>query len=379
MDTECAEVAKVNLQELKQKSVEIRLEQLLGTGAFSEVYSATYEGQHCAAKVLHGSVPEHSEPDGAREVLDCLTLEHREANRVGEVSHGESDGVREVLRCLASKQSSPHQILHDPAMDSASETAQIIQRFGSASQGQPEAVRRAEQLWRECQITRTMKHPCIVQHLATVMQPESGLLVLLMERAVCNLTTHLRAIASPLQQLELARDITSAVAYLHQHHILHRDLSSNNILVCTGGRAKVSDFGAAIELEGSERTLTPIPGTMQYMPPEALPTAGQQCVSYGYKLDIFSLGVLIVQICTRKYPKPRPPVRHIHVTKRATVKRGVRLSEWERRQAHIKLISRTNPLLPLALRCLRDREVLRPSALELSNSVQATLVAVHRH
>ena len=229
-----------------------------------------------------------------------------------------------------------------------------------------------------------MRHPCIVQHLATVVQPESGLLVLLMERAACNLTTHLRAITSPLpliQQLELTRDITSAVAYLQQHHILHRDLSSNNILVCTGGRAKVSDFGAAIELEGSERTLTPIPGTIQYMPPEALP-AGQQCVSYGYKLDIFSLGVLIVQICTRKYPKPRPPLRHIpakDVTKRETVELGVRLSEWERRQAHIKLISRTNPLLPLALRCLRDREVLRPSALELSNSIQAKLVAVHRH
>ena len=71
-----------------------------------------------------------------------------------------------------------------------------------------------------------------------------------------------------------------------------------------GVRAKVSDFGMS-KLASVNPRMTPLtlcPGNLQYMPPEAL----DQPPSYTDKLDIFSFGVLLVQIMTRQFPDPGP-------------------------------------------------------------------------
>ena len=67
--------------------------------------------------------------------------------------------------------------------------------------------------------------------------------------------------------------IIQAVAYLHQHHTLHRDLKGANILVdSTGQRVKLSDFGTAARLmahgTGTREFCGQLLGTIPFMPPE---------------------------------------------------------------------------------------------------------------
>ncbi len=155
---------------------------------------------------------------------------------------------------------------------------------------------------------------------------------------------------------------------------MHRDLSSNNIMIIAGTKAKVSDFGMATVLGNTgDRQLTALPGTMAYMPPEASPNF-QSSTPYSFKLDCFSLGVLNIQICTRRYPHPLPALR---LAKSEDEVRGSsrelweRVPETERRRPHIELVNPSNPLLPLAIECLSDDEATRPSADEVCQKLES--------
>ena len=154
--------------------------------------------------------------------------------------------------------------------------------------------------------------------------------------------------------------------------IIHRDLSSNNVLLIGPGyRAKVTDFGMS-KLSSMNPRMTPMtmcPGTLAYMTPEAL----KEPPVYSKKLDSFSFGVLGVQITTRQFPDPGARFRTIDITD-ARIPSGtvdVPVPEVERRQSHIDLVDQAHPLLPVALDCLKDRDRERPSAQELCNHLAA--------
>ena len=87
-----------------------------------------------------------------------------------------------------------------------------------------------------------------------------------------------------------------------------------------------------------------------------------------YKLDIFSFGVIVIQILTRQFPNPTDRHRIVQPSQNEDDDEEVRVlvPETERRQAHLQLIPDTHSLKPLALQCLKKRESLRPSALQLS-------------
>ena len=122
-------------------------------------------------------------------------------------------------------------------------------------------------------------------------------------------------------------------------------------------RAKVTDFGMAklghINPRVTQLTLTLCPGTNVYMPPEAV----KDNPVYTEKIDCFSFGVLALQIMTRQFPQPGDRQKDGIISKN--------ISECEWRQNHICKIDRSHPLLAIALNCLKDRYVERPSALEL--------------
>ena len=115
----------------------------------------------------------------------------------------------------------------------------------------------------------------VSKHCAIPRDPESRLPVLLMELLDVSLTKILECSQQPLAyyvQVDICHDIALAVAYLHSNDIIHRDLSSNNVLMIAGRRAKVTDFGMS-KLAGAAPSMTPLtmcPGTQAYMPPEAL-------------------------------------------------------------------------------------------------------------
>ena len=172
-------------------------------------------------------------------------------------------------------------------------------------------------------------------------------------------------------QVNICHDITLALSFLHSNGIVHRDLSSNNVLLIGNVRAKVTDFGMARlgdqNPQATQLTFTMCPGTDVYMPPEAV----QEEPVYTEKIDCFSFGVSIVQILTREFPKPGNRRKEIEINHPGLPSGIVEvcISEVERRQNHINTIDQNHTLLPIAFDCLKDRDVERPSAQQLCERV----------
>ena len=239
----------------------------------------------------------------------------------------------------------------------------------------PETTSVMRKFEQECCLLSAIKHPHIVQYLGTYQDPESRLPVLLMELMDESLTRFLERSQEPLPyhtEVNLCHDITLALSYLHSNGIVHRDLSSNNVLLIAGSRAKVTDFGMVklYDVNHSTAHLTPLtlcPGTMVYMSPEAL---GEPPM-YTDKLDSFSFGVLGVQIMTRQFPDSgnRFQAMEINDPRIPSGRVQVEVPEIKRRQSHIDLIDPAHPLLPVVLDCLKDRDRERPSCHELCGRV----------
>ena len=150
-----------------------------------------------------------------------------------------------------------------------------------------------------------MRHPNIVQFLGLCFLEGSALPVLVMERLDNSLDNLLET--SPDLPLALKQLLLTDVApgllyvYLHTHNppVVHCDLSARNVLLTSSLVAKISDLGNAriVNLQPGQlaRTLTRVPGTHVYMPPESF----DQHSRYGSRLDIFSFGHLALFTLTQ--------------------------------------------------------------------------------
>ena len=223
-----------------------------------------------------------------------------------------------------------------------------------------------ERFQQECAFLESIRHPNIVQYLGMTRDPESRLPVLLMEMLDESLTKMLERSQQSLAyciQVDICHDIALAVAYLHSSDIIHRDLSSNNVLMIAGRRAKVTDFGMS-KLAGAAPSMTPLttcPGTLAYMPPETL----REPPRYTKKLDCFSEGVIMIQVCTRLWPEPGPRTKEVEDSRSPMGIMEMPISETERRKDHIDLIDPNHALMHIAKDCLQFQEKNRPSSEEL--------------
>ena len=162
------------------------------------------------------------------------------------------------------------------------------------------------QFLRESQQLRRLRHPNIVLFLG-LCRSRGGLPALVTE--IMNGTLRDRYQVLPpltlLQELRLLRDVSAALSYLHSLEIIHRDLTTRNVLVSKDERAKVGDVGLSRSLHGDHPTdvlaMTQAPGTLLYMSPESL----LEEAKYDQSLDIFSLGVLMMALIRRREPDGR--------------------------------------------------------------------------
>ena len=236
----------------------------------------------------------------------------------------------------------------------------------------PGAGKIMERFQQECAFLEGIRHPNIVQYLGVASDPESRLPVLLMElldESLTKMLEHSQQSLAYYVQVNICHDIALAVAYLHSNDIIHRDLSSNNVLMIAGRRAKVTDFGMS-KLAGAAPSMTPLtmcPGTLAYMSPEAL----REPPSYTKKLDCFSEGVIMIQVCTRLWPEPGPRIQVVPDSRSPTGIIEMPVLETERRKSHIDLIDPNNALLSIAKDCLHYVETERPSSEELCQGLAA--------
>ncbi len=241
-------------------------------------------------------------------------------------------------------------------------------------QGQGEE-RILENFHRECHFLSELRHPNIVQYLGTHLQEESlrrnSNLILLMELMEQSLTHYLENSDAPLPlylEINICHDVALAISYLHSNHIVHRDLTGNNVLLDAGRKAKVTNFGVSrlIDPDTLQRSsLSLHPGTSAYMPPEALEEV--QSPHYTEKLDCFSYGVLCIQIFTRQFPNPTS--RYRSVDEETSINIRAVVSERTRRENHINMVQDDHIFKLLVLACLSDSQIDRPTSQELCHNL----------
>ncbi|MGO8685510.1 MAG: Stk1 family PASTA domain-containing Ser/Thr kinase [Thermoleophilia bacterium] len=95
----------------------------------------------------------------------------------------------------------------------------------------------------------------------------------------------------------LALGLLAAIEFAHQHHIVHRDIKSQNILIDRTGMVKVTDFGIARAGDSSMTEAGSILGTAQYLAPEQ--ARGEPVDE---RTDLYSVGVVIYEMLTGQVP-----------------------------------------------------------------------------
>ena len=102
---------------------------------------------------------------------------------------------------------------------------------------------------------------------------------------------------SARETVDFAIQIASGLQAAHEHHIIHRDIKPQNILVSDSGTIKVTDFGIARAATGDDTISSSAMGSVRYLSPEQ--------ARGGYadeRSDIYSLGITIYEMATGKVP-----------------------------------------------------------------------------
>ena len=166
---------------------------------------------------------------------------------------------------------------------------------------------------REVDIVSSFDHPNIIRFYGSHFDCEEHRLVIFMELVSHgSLGALVRSMQEPLPE-DISRiyaaQIVSAVAYIHAHNVVHRDLKCDNILLTEGGQIKLADFGASKCVEanrtGGAQTLI---GTPFFMAPEMLNCGDGPDDGYGRRADVWSLGITLLEMMNRgRVPWPDFP------------------------------------------------------------------------
>ena len=118
--------------------------------------------------------------------------------------------------------------------------------------------------------------------------------------------------SDPLGEKEAKRiftDLIEGIAHLHSKNIIHRDIKLENLLMNENGNIKITDFGAAVDCVNCHdpNEFKVICGTREYMAPEMLKE-----LTYDYKVDIWSCGVVLYEILHRGLPHKSDAYKNKH-------------------------------------------------------------------
>ena len=238
---------------------------------------------------------------------------------------------------------------------------ELLLRQGDASY----TVRRFEE---ECCLLSQLRHPNIVQFLGVFFQQGVQVPILVMEFLPTNLTSSIKEYGILPKEISysILHDVALGLCYLHSQTppIIHRDLSSNNVLLTSNMTAKISDLGVArilnlTPLQASRMTQTP--GTPAYMPPEVMIAIP----NYNTSIDEFSFGILMIHVFSGRWPMPQVGQTRFEADKLVPV------TEAERREVFLRAIGNDHPLMDLILQCINNDPGSRAPAGEIVERLAA--------
>ncbi|KAK9019814.1 hypothetical protein V6N11_054322 [Hibiscus sabdariffa] len=149
-----------------------------------------------------------------------------------------------------------------------------------------------------------IRHRNIVQMYGFCSHPKHSFLVYeLVERGSLSMVLSNNEEAKELdwtKRLNVVKGLANALSYMHHGHtqpVVHRDISSNNVLLDSDYEARVSNFGTARILKPDSTNWTSLAGTYGYIAPELAYT-----MRVDEKCDVYSFGVVTVEVFMGKHP-----------------------------------------------------------------------------
>lgn len=114
----------------------------------------------------------------------------------------------------------------------------------------------------------------------------------------------------PLREPEIAyilSEVHHALAYLHGHHRIHRDVKGTNILLTTEGDVKLIDYGVSCEIAHTMAKRHTAVGTPYWMAPEVIVCEQAYKYEYDARCDVWSLGIVAIELA-----EGEPPLSDVH-------------------------------------------------------------------
>ena len=200
-------------------------------------------------------------------------------------------------------------------------------------------------------IFTTYDHPHVEKFEAIFQLSSSNPPTLLSELLFENLdmfTTRIKGEYEVYKQLELCHDMAKGLQYLHSAGIIHKNLHGRNILLNENARAKIADYVIPQLLEISKKGDL---SDVAYLSPEAVKNRSL-CTEHS---DVYSLGVLFLQVAIQKLPASTD---------------NTELSKLSKRKEELSF-AKHHPLLTTILQCLSTIRLARPSVNRIYKALEA--------
>ena len=155
--------------------------------------------------------------------------------------------------------------------------------------------------YKEIQILRQLNHPNIIKYFGSFV--EDSTVNIVMEYAesgdLHRLLRTQRDKGKHMSEKEVWRyafELSAAIAYLHEHNIIHRDIKCMNVFLSKDKRVKLGDLGASKITGAAAMQLTRV-GTPLYLAPELVRQS-----PYDFKVDVWALGCVLYMLTTLEAP-----------------------------------------------------------------------------
>mmetsp|Transcript_16553 Transcript_16553/g.39818 ORF Transcript_16553/g.39818 Transcript_16553/m.39818 type:complete len:695 (-) Transcript_16553:309-2393(-) len=261
------------------------------------------------APIINGGHHEVANPD----VVDLNIDQGMEWAMREQFSRSQAQNFRELLNLMKPIHVNPGDIRGSRVVGSGS----FGTIFSASWNGKPVAVKKISkdqnadksmpqkmrELFLELHVMNRLKHPYVLKLLGVAsFFPAAGTqelyLGIVVELCDGTLQKLIRS-NTPLsfdQKATIAQQVLMGMTYMHSQSVIHRDLTTENVLLVKGS-VRIADFGCARKIADGKYDSSTISGSPAYMPPEQM-EGGRLTL----KVDVWAMGVILWEIATRMQP-----------------------------------------------------------------------------